>query len=152
MRGFAWIVKKAKGTLADERSEDSNQGCRGDGHGHRMETLYANLKSLVMMEIPQPITVRRTVAFPEAVYESEQEVEGVKAEHVENPADVYDAWRRSHIAVIVDPEWGFIRELKPNVVVDAIMAKRHSRTQKEEAPLVIGVGPGLRLPGMSMRW
>lgn len=34
----------------------------------------ANLKLLVMMEIPQPITVRRTVAFSEAVYESEKEI------------------------------------------------------------------------------
>jgi xanthine dehydrogenase accessory factor len=101
----------------------------------------ANLKLLVMMEIPQPITVRRTVAFSEAVYESEKEVEGVKAEYAGNYADVYDVWRRKNIAVIVDPEWSLTHELKPDVVVDAIMTKRKTVTKKEESPLVIGVGP-----------
>jgi len=106
----------------------------------------ANLKMLVMMEIPKPITVRRTVAFSEAVYESEKEVEGVKAEYAGNFADIFDIWRRRNIAVIVDPEWRFVNELKPDVVVDAIMAKRNTGTKKEEAPLVIGVGPGFTAP------
>ena len=106
----------------------------------------ANLKLLVMMEIPQPITVRRTVAFSEAVYESEKEVEGVKAEYAGNYADVYDVWRRKNIAVIVDPEWSLTYELKPDVVVDAIMTKRKTGTKKEESPVVIGVGPGFTAP------
>ncbi|HLA29064.1 MAG TPA: selenium-dependent molybdenum cofactor biosynthesis protein YqeB [Syntrophales bacterium] len=106
----------------------------------------ANLKLLVMMEIPQPITVRRTVAFSEAVYQSEKEVEGVKAEYAGNFADIFDVWRRRNIAVIVDPEWRFVNELKPDVVVDAIMAKRNTGTKREESTLVIGVGPGFTAP------
>ena len=106
----------------------------------------ANLKSLVMLEIPRPISVRRGVAFSEAVYEKEKEVEGVKAECAVNFAQVFDAWSRGDIAVIVDPEWGFINELKPDVVIDAIMAKRNTGTKSEEAPLVIGVGPGFTAP------
>lgn len=106
----------------------------------------ANLKSLLMMEIPQPITVRRTVSFSEAVYEREKDVEGVKAERVGNLAEVFDVWRRRKIAIIVDPAWSLVNELKPDVVVDAIMAKRNTGTKREEAPLVIGVGPGFTAP------
>lgn len=106
----------------------------------------ANLKSLVMMEIPQPVTVRRTVAFSEAVYERGKEVECVKAEYAGNFVDIFDVWRRGNIAVIVDPEWRFVNELKPDVVVDAIMAKRNTGTKKDESPLVIGVGPGFEAP------
>jgi len=106
----------------------------------------ANLKSLVMLEISRPISVRRGVAFSEAVYDSEKEVEGIKAECGENFAPVFDVWGRRNIAVIVDPEWGFINELRPDVVIDAVMAKRNTGTKREEAPLVIGVGPGFAAP------
>lgn len=106
----------------------------------------ANLKSLVMLEIPRPISVRRGVAFSEAVYEREKEVEGIKAECIGNFAQVVDVWSRRNIAVIVDPEWGIVNELKPDVVIDAIMAKRNTGTKREEAPLTIGVGPGFIAP------
>jgi xanthine dehydrogenase accessory factor len=106
----------------------------------------ANLKSLVLTEIPKPISVRRAVAFSETVYEIEKEVEGVKAEYVRNFAEVFSVWKRSNIAVIVDPAWGVINELRPDVVIDAIMAKRNIGTKKNEAPLVIGIGPGFAAP------
>ncbi|MDP2268887.1 MAG: selenium-dependent molybdenum cofactor biosynthesis protein YqeB [Deltaproteobacteria bacterium] len=106
----------------------------------------ANLHSLVMLEIPMPISVRRGVSFSEAVYEREKEVEGVKAEYAGNIAAVYDVWGRRNIAVSVDPQWGFVKELKPDVVIDAVMAKRNIGTQREEASLVIGVGPGFAAP------
>jgi xanthine dehydrogenase accessory factor len=107
----------------------------------------ANFRSLVMLEIPLPISVRRGVAFSEAVYEREKEVESVKAEYAGNIAAIYDVWGRSNIAVSVDPQWSFVKELRPDVVIDAIMAKRNIGTQREEAPLVIGVGPGFAAPG-----
>ncbi len=46
------------------------------------------------------------------------------------------------IAVLVDPEGSSIRELSPNAVVDAILAKRNVGTTRDMAPIVIGVGPG----------
>lgn len=106
----------------------------------------ANFRSLVMLEISLPVSVRRGVAFSEAVYEREKEVEGVKAEYAGNIGAVYDVWGRRNIAVSVDPQWGFVKELKPDVVIDAIMAKRNTGTQREEALLVIGVGPGFAAP------
>nr|CBX28760.1 hypothetical protein N47_L13580 [uncultured Desulfobacterium sp.] len=102
----------------------------------------SNLKKIVMTEIPKPISVRRAVAFSEAVYDGKKEVEGIKAEYIVKFDEVYKVWERKNIAVIVDPSWAVLSEIKPDVVVDAIMAKRNTDTKTDEAPLVIGVGPG----------
>ncbi len=114
------------------------------GIAHRL--YMANLCNILMLEIPQPLCVRRSVAFSEAVYEGHMEVEGVRAEKVGDVSLVDDVWQRKNVAVIVDPEWRTIGILKPHVVVDAIMAKRCLGTNRSEAPLVIGVGPGFAAP------
>lgn len=46
------------------------------------------------------------------------------------------------VPLLVDPEGSSIPLLKPDIVVDAIIAKKNLGTAKEMAPLVIGVGPG----------
>jgi xanthine dehydrogenase accessory factor len=114
------------------------------GIAHRL--FMANIKRIVMTETVEPITVRRTVAFSEAVYEEESEVEGVGARLVKGADEIPVVWEQDKIVVIVDPEAKVVGELKPDVVVDAIMAKRNTGTIKEEASLVIGVGPGFSAP------
>jgi xanthine dehydrogenase accessory factor len=47
---------------------------------------------------------------------------------------------------MVDPEWKSIAALKPDVVIDAILAKRNLGTTRQEAPLTVGVGPGFTAP------
>ena len=47
---------------------------------------------------------------------------------------------------MVDPEWKIVESLRPDVLIDAIMAKRNLGTRKDEAPLVVGVGPGFTAP------
>ena len=44
--------------------------------------------------------------------------------------------------VLVDSEGDSIREIKPDVVVDAILAKRNLGTRRDMAKLTIGLGPG----------
>jgi xanthine dehydrogenase accessory factor len=46
------------------------------------------------------------------------------------------------IAVTVDPQWDTLRKIRPDVLVDAILAKKKLGMRKEEAGLVIGLGPG----------
>lgn len=46
------------------------------------------------------------------------------------------------VPLLIDPEGESIALLKPDVVVDAIIAKRNLGTTIDMAPLVIGVGPG----------
>jgi xanthine dehydrogenase accessory factor len=115
-------------------------GEMASGIAHRL--YMAGMKHILMTEIPEPLSVRRMVSFCEAVSEGKMEVEGVSAERVYRIEDVRSIWRKNRIAVFVDPQWQSVEILKPNVVVDAVMAKRNLGTTKDEAPLVIGVGPG----------
>jgi xanthine dehydrogenase accessory factor len=107
----------------------------------------AGITRIVMTEIAHPLAVRRGVAFCEAVHEGFVEVEGVRAELIQNASALEALWKRRCVGVMIDPEWKIVTELKPEVVVDAIMAKRkNTGTRVTEAPLVIGVGPGFIAP------
>ena len=94
-----------------------------------------------MTEIARPTTIRRTVAFSQAVAQGKTQVEDVTARlcQVEDVAGVLAA---GEIPVLVDPEAAAISVLKPQVVVDAILAKKNLGTAITDAPVVIGVGPG----------
>lgn len=97
---------------------------------------------IVMTDLPVPTAVRRTVAFSEAIRLGSAYVEDVRAERAVTIEDVKDCLSRDVIAVVPDPGAAVIRELRPEVVVDAIIAKRNTGTLITDAPLVIGVGPG----------
>ncbi len=101
----------------------------------------ANIRKILMLEIVAPLAVRREVSFCEAVHEGQKSVEEVTAVKVD-AGGIQAAWDRSRIAVAVDPSWEMLAGLKPDVVVDAILAKKNLGTHKAEAPLVIGLGPG----------
>ena len=98
--------------------------------------------SIVMTDLPVPLAVRRTVAFSEAIRLGSTTVEDVKAERAETSEQVRDCLARGVIPVLADPEGSIIEELKPEVVVDAIMAKKNLGTHIDDAPMVIAVGPG----------
>lgn len=97
---------------------------------------------VVMTEIDKPTTVRRTVAFSEAVYNNKAEVEGVRACLIKNADEAETKIREGYIPVLVDPLGEISKTYKPHIIVDAIIAKRNTGTAIEHAPLVIGVGPG----------
>lgn len=119
-------------------------GEMASGIAHRL--FEAGMTRICMLEIDNPLCVRRTVSFCEAVFERQVEVEGVVAVLVRNRAELFKAWERKQIGVLVDPAWSIIGALKPDVVIDAVLAKRNLGTHKEEAPVVIGVGPGFSAP------
>ena len=98
--------------------------------------------SIVMTDLPVPLAVRRTVAFSEAIRLGSTTVEDVKAERADNSDEVHDCLARRVIPVLADPEAAIIQELRPEVVIDAIMAKRNLGTRIDDAPVVIAVGPG----------
>jgi len=97
---------------------------------------------VLMTEIPQPRAVRREVAFCEAVYEGEKEVEGVVARLVSPPEEIYETWQAGKLPLLVDPEAKIKDILKPDVLVDAIVAKKNLGTRITDALLVIGLGIG----------
>ncbi|GBD09238.1 hypothetical protein HRbin22_01487 [Candidatus Thermoflexus japonica] len=93
-------------------------------------------------ELPQPLAIRRAVAVASAVYEGAITVEGHTARRVADPSEFPALWERGEIPVLVDPGGESIRRLRPEVVVDAIMAKRNTGTSIEDAPVVVALGPG----------
>lgn len=104
--------------------------------------LFRSGFSVVMTEIPVPTTVRRTVAFSPAVYQGEAVVEAVAGVRCDCVKVVEDTIKNGEIAVVVDENAQIREELRPDVVVDAILAKRNLGTRITDAETVIGVGPG----------
>ena len=102
----------------------------------------ANFTHIFMVEIENPVAVRRQVSFCEAIHDGTILVEGVRAKKVLDIRDIQSVWKRNCIPVLVDPDWESIKSIRPHVVVDAIIAKKNLGTRKDEAPLVIGLGPG----------
>jgi len=98
---------------------------------------------IVMTDLPQPTAIRRTVAFSTALENIEMTVEGVTAVACATPNQVLEAFKRRRVAVLPDPDCKLALQLRPDVVVDAILAKRNLGTRVDDAPLVIGVGPGI---------
>ena len=96
---------------------------------------------VVMTELPRPLSVRRAVAFAQAVYDEEHEVEDVTARKALT-ADVPDVLDAGEIPVLVDPEMEATEELAPSVVVDAVVAKVNTGTTLESAEFVAALGPG----------
>ena len=98
-----------------------------------------------MTEIPHPVAVSRGVAFCEAIYDGEKEIEGVVAKLVNSAEDITKTWAESKLPIMVDPQAAIRNSLHPDGIVDAIMAKRNLGTKINDASLVIGLGPGFRV-------
>lgn len=97
---------------------------------------------VVITELPQPTVIRRPVAFASAVFEGEISVEGVTARRVESVTQALACLDEGVVPVLVDPQAGVVRELRPDVVVDATIAKRNLGTHISDAPIVVALGPG----------
>jgi xanthine dehydrogenase accessory factor len=102
----------------------------------------ANFKNILMLETAVPAAVRREVSFCEAIYDGSQTVEGVKAIKADTVKDIHAAWAQGDIAVAADPQWHLIKKIRPQVLVDAILAKKNLGTRLQDAGVVIGLGPG----------
>ncbi len=100
--------------------------------------------SVVMLELPRPLVVRRTVSFATAIYEGSIVVEGTRAEHCPDPGNIKKMLEKRVVPVLKDPDAEMIVFLKPHILIDAIMAKKQTSTNIMHADLVIGLGPGFR--------
>jgi xanthine dehydrogenase accessory factor len=102
------------------------------GVAHRLKQCGFNI---VMTEISEPTMVRRTVAFSQAVYDKEVEVEGIKAVLASEKQDIYNIIEDGNIAILVDEKANIVDEIKPDIIIDAIIAKKNLGTN-------ITLGPG----------
>lgn len=146
--------------------------CRGAGDLATgiIHRLHRAGHRVIALETDYPAAIRRQVSFCEAVYDGSAAVEGVTARLVPALADaetdtetysgindtpaahiVSEKWDSSaieavleagEVPLLIDPKGESVALLKPDVVVDAIIAKKNLGTTINMAPLVIGVGPG----------
>jgi xanthine dehydrogenase accessory factor len=114
-------------------------GEMASGIAHR---LHQSRMKVLITEVSTPTAVRRTLAFAEAVYLGCQTVENVTAVLVKDAAETGIEWQSGHIPLLVDPDARIREIIAPDVLIDAIMAKKNSTTRISDAPLVIGIGPG----------
>ena len=99
---------------------------------------------VIISELAQPLAVRRSVAFAEAVYSGSTTVEGCTAHRV-NPADTDLASQimaERQIPVLIDPDGEFLARFRPDVLVDARMIKQRVTSARYPVGLSIGLGPG----------
>ncbi len=114
-------------------------GDLGTGVVHRLHR--AGMR-IIITELSGPLVIRRAVAFATAIYSGVVEVEGVRARRVGSLEEALAAHEKGEIPVLIDPQAQVVAQWRPDVVVDAIMAKRNTGTKITDAPLVIGLGPG----------
>ena len=98
--------------------------------------------SVVMTDLPQPTAIRRTVCFSQAIVYGSMTVEDVTARFCAAPENAAVILAAGEIPVLADPEAKCRTALHPDIVVDAILAKKNLGTRITDAPCVIGVGPG----------
>lgn len=98
--------------------------------------------SVAMTDLEHPTAVRWKAAFCQAMWTGRCEVEGFFGVRCNSAAAAAAVLARGEIPVLPDPEGRAAKLLHPDVLVDAILAKRNLGTCLTDAPLVIGVGPG----------
>ena len=97
---------------------------------------------MVVLELPEPLAIRRTVALSTAVADGEVTVEGMRGVLAATPEGARETAERGDVAVLVASESAGLGPLRPEVVVDARLAKRNLDTSIHDADLVVGLGPG----------
>ncbi len=104
--------------------------------------LYRSHFKIIMSDLPVPTAVRRTVAFSEAIRLGEYSFEGIKGRFAQTPEEALSIVSEGDIAILADPGKDSIKAIRPDVLVDAIIAKKNLGTCMEDAKTVIGIGPG----------
>ena len=97
---------------------------------------------VLVLETDRPSAIRRKVAFSEAVYDGTATVEDVTAVRIDDAGQAKRMLQQGWVPLLVDPAGASIRQLKPSVLVDAILAKKNLGTSMDMAPLTIALGPG----------
>ena len=102
----------------------------------------ANMRRICMLDLDRPLCVRRQVSFCPALEAGAAVVEGVNAVAARNRDEIEAAWKAQRIPVVRISDWERVDGLAPDVVIDAILAKRNLGTRKDAAGLVVALGPG----------
>ena len=106
------------------------------------EVLYQSGFKILILDIEKPSSIRRSVCFSEAIYDGVTKVENIICKKVENENEIEKCWSEKIIPIMVDEKGEIIKKIKPDVVVDSIIAKKNLGTTKDMAPITIALGDG----------
>ena len=98
--------------------------------------------SVLVLEIQQPLAVRRLVALAEAINAGRVVVEGIEGRRADSPEEVASLLQTGVIPVLVDPLATSASVLRPAAIVDGRMRKAPSELPLDAAQLIVGLGPG----------
>ena len=104
--------------------------------------LYRAGFDVAMTDMEKPTAIRRTVCFSEAIRLGQTHVEDVLAKRAYNAKEARRLMSKRIIPVIADEDCSIKNELLPDVLVDAVLAKRNINTKIDDAGIVIALGPG----------
>lgn len=110
---------------------------------------------VLALETANPSAIRRQVAFSEAMYDGEAQIEGItckKASSLQQALALLglipgETAQHCPVALLEDADCSCLEGLKayglkPFALVDAILAKRNLGTHRGMAPITIALGPG----------
>ncbi|MBR0284558.1 MAG: EF2563 family selenium-dependent molybdenum hydroxylase system protein [Selenomonadaceae bacterium] len=104
--------------------------------------LYRAGFRIMVLEQEAPTSIRREMSFADAVYDGEKTVERVNCRRVESVKEAKECLKRNEVVIYVDPAASCVRELEPEILVDAILAEENLGTERSMAGHTIGLGPG----------
>lgn len=102
----------------------------------------ANIRRICMLDLENPLCVRRQVSFCPALTNDGALVQGILAGKAADLREMQACWGAGQIAVMLVSDWGRLDAIRPDIVVDAILAKRNLGTKITDADLVVALGPG----------
>ncbi|MCR4431130.1 MAG: selenium-dependent molybdenum cofactor biosynthesis protein YqeB [Tepidanaerobacteraceae bacterium] len=97
---------------------------------------------VIITEIDQPRMERRYVSFGNSIYENIWTVEGATSKLITFDENINEVLSQDLIPVIIDPECNIAKKIHPTILIDGILAKKNTGTSIDDAPIVIGMGPG----------
>ena len=95
--------------------------------------------AVVVTELAEPLTVRRTVALSTAVTDGSVDIEGMVGRLARRPDEAVHIAFGGDVGVVVSQA---LPDIGADVVVDARLAKRNIDTSTDDARLVVALGPG----------
>ena len=86
---------------------------------------------VIVTEVENPSAIRRKVAFCEAVFDKEVFVDGVGCKKISSLEQAEKVFSENKAALIVDPKCKMIDKIKPDILIDGILAKKNLGTTKD---------------------
>ena len=97
---------------------------------------------VVILEIPAPTAIRRNVSLCEAAYDGFAQVEDIRCRRAAGINKMESCWQDGIVPLLVDPAGESIPAIRPAAVIDAIVAKQNTGTNRSMAEITIALGPG----------